>query len=234
MNQTIGLDPPIRIGELVAHGKRGATITCHTAFEINEVDFTHTSYEYRAILFFCRFSGKVDGAEYSFRKCYAKGCPHNLCPHVSQAVMIANRYLQKDYRALKEAGILIETKLFSLNDMVVKFQDFKDTQGPILTLEDYIHIAKEGNDVSMQINLEFLAAVENFGNRKERRTFLVGNFDVMSLGATHECQWCLTCYATDNEAEEKPRQARIANDRLAKLFTEFDEVGITCEKRFFA
>ncbi len=147
--------------------------------------------------------------------------------------MIANRYLQKDYRALNEAGILIETELFSLNDMVVRFQDFKDTQGPILTLEDYIHIAREGNKVSMQVNLEFLAAVENFGNRKERRTFLVGNFDVMSLGATHQCQWCLACYATDHETEEKPRQARIANDRLTKLYKEFEEAGISCDESFF-
>jgi hypothetical protein len=233
MDQTISLNPPIRIDELCAHGKRGATIICNPSFEINEVDFNHLNHEYRAILFFCRFSGTVDGKEYNFRKCYARGCPINLCPHVSQAVMIANRYLQKDYRALKEANINIETSFFSLDDMVVKFQDFKDAQGPVLTLDDYIHIAKEGNEVSMQINLELLPAVENFGNYKERRTFLVGNFDVMSLGASHQCQWCLACYATDNEAEEKPRQARIANDRLTKLYKEFESAGINCEKRFF-
>jgi hypothetical protein len=233
MDQTISLNPPIRIDELCAHGKRGATIICHPSFEINEVDFNHLSHEYRAILFFCRFSGTVDGQEYNFRKCYARGCPHNLCPHVSQAVMIANRYLQKDYRLLKDANIHVETRLFSLDAMVVKFQDFRDAQGPVLTLDDYIYIAKEGNEVSMQINLEFLPAVENFGNYKERRTFLVGNFDVMSLGASHQCQRCLSCYATDNEAEEKPRQVRIANDRLTKLYKEFEGAGISCERPFF-
>ena len=233
MAQTISVNPPIRIDELIVHKKSGAKIICHPSFEINEVDFTHMDHEYRAVLFFCRFSGTVDAKEYSFRKCYARGCPHNLCPHVSQAVMIANRYLQKDYRALNGAGIHVETKLFSLGDMIVKFQDFKDAQGPILTLEGYIHIAKEGSEVSMRVNLEFLPAVENFGNRKERRTFLMGNFDVKSLGATHQCQRCLACYATDNEAEEKPRQAHIANDRLTKLYREFEEAGISCKKSFF-
>ncbi len=233
MDPTISLNPPIRIHELCAHGKRGGTVICHPSFEINEVDFSHTNHEYRAILFFCRFSGTIDNTEYNFRKCYARGCPQNLCPHVSQAVMIANRYLQKDYRALKEAGIHIETRLFSLDDMVVKFQDLRQEQGPILTLDDYIHIAREGSDVSMEVSVEYLPAVENFGNRKERRTFLLADFEVTTLGITHQCQRCLTCYATDQEADEKLRQLRIANDRLSKLFKEFDQAGIKYQKRFF-
>ena len=224
----------MRIGDLLAAQKEGAAVICQPSFEINEIDFTHMDNEFQAVLFFCRFSGTIDGEEYSFRKCYARGCPHNLCPHVSQAVMIANRYLQKDYRKLKEAGIGVETRLFSLDDMVVKFQDFREEYGPTLTLEDYLHIAREGSDVSMEVSLEYLPAVENFGNRSERRTFFLANFDVTSLGATHQCQRCLTCYATDQEADEKPRQLRIANDRLTKLFKEFDQAGIRYEKRFFA
>jgi hypothetical protein len=233
MEQTSVHTPPVRIDDIVNLKKKGAAVICQPSFEINEVDFTHMDNEFQAVLFFCRFSGTIDGEEYSFRKCYARGCPHNLCPHVSQAVMIANRYLQKDYRKLKEAGIDLEARLFSLDDMVVKFQDFRQEQGPILTLEDYIHIAREGSDVSMAVSVEYLPAVENFGNRKERRTFLLADFEVTTLGTTHQCQRCLTCYATDQEADEKLRQLRIANDRLAALFQEFAQAGIKYEKRFF-
>ena len=125
-------------------------------------------------------------------------------------------------------------KLFSLDDMVVKFQGFREEQGPTLTLEDYIHIAREGSAVSMDVSVEYLPAVENFASRKERRTFLLANFDVTSLGATHQCQRCLACYATEREADEKPRQIRIANDRLEKLFKEFDQVGIAYKKLLFS
>ncbi len=222
-----------RIDDLLAAKGQGAEVTCRTSFEINEVDFTHMDKEFQAVLFFCRFSGRVDREDYDFRKCYARGCPNNLCPHVSQAVMIANRYLQKDYRKLNEAGIDVEVKLFSLDQMVVKFQDFREEQGPTLTLDDYVHIAREGNDVAMAISLEFFPAVENFGHRKEARTFLQGNFDVTSLGMTHQCHRCFACYATAEEADEKPRQLRIANDRLDKLFKEFDQAGVQYEKRFF-
>jgi hypothetical protein len=85
----------------------------------------------------------------------------------------------------------------------------------------------------MRTVVEYLPAVENFGNRKERRTFLLVDFEVTTLGATHRCQRCLACYATDHETEEKLRQVRIANDRLAKLFKELDQAGIKCEKGFF-
>ena len=86
----------------------------------------------------------------------------------------------------------------------------------------------------MEVSLEYFPAVENFGNRKEARTFFVVNCDVASLGGTHLCQRCLACYATAREADEKPRQLRIANDRLAGLYKEFDQAGVKYEKRFFA
>lgn len=233
MGETASPRSVMRIDDLIAAQKGGSAITCRPSFEVSEVDFTHMDNEFQAVLFFCRFSGTIDGEEYEFRKCYARGCPHNLCPHVSQAVMIANRYLQKDYRRLKQAGIDVEIKIFSLDDMVVKFQDFREEQGPTLTLEDYIHIAREGSDVSMRTSVEYLPAVENFGNSRERRTFLLADFEVTSLGTTHKCQRCLACYATDLETEVKLRQLRIANDRLAALFKEFDQAGIKYEKRFF-
>ncbi len=234
MAETSSPHSVMRIDDLIEARKRGANLTCRPSFEIKEVDFTHMDNEFQAVLFFCRFAGTIDGAEYAFRKCYARGCPHNLCPHVSQAVMIANRYLQKDYRKLKDAGVDAGSQLFSLDDMVVKFRDVRDDHAAPLTLEDYVHIAREGNDVTMDVSLEYLPAVENFGNHKERRTFFLATFDVTSLGATHQCQRCLACYATEREAEEKPRQMRIANDRLNGLFKEFDHVGIKYEKRFFA
>ena len=73
--------------------------------------------------------------------------------------------------------------------------------------------------------------MENFGNCNKRRTFLLADFEVTTLGTTHQCQRCLTCYATDQEMDEKIRQLRIANDRLATLFKEFDQAGIKYEKR---
>ena len=98
-------NPPRRVTDLLEHKRHGATVTCQTAFEILPVDFQHRANPFRAHIFLCLFYGDIDGTAYAFRKCYARGCPNNLCPHVSQAVLIANRYLQRDYRKLKAAGI---------------------------------------------------------------------------------------------------------------------------------
>ena len=106
----------------MAYKRHGATVTCQTAFEILPVDFQHRANPFRAHIFLCLYYGAIDGETYAFRKCYARGCPNNLCPHVSQAVLIANRYLQRDYHRLESAGIEIEKSFFTLADMLVQFE----------------------------------------------------------------------------------------------------------------
>ncbi len=94
MGQTSINNPPGRVMDLVGV----KNVTCRTSFEILPVNFEHRDNPFQAFIFLCRYKGTIDTEDYEFRKCYARGCPDNLCPHVSQAVMVANRYLQKDYR----------------------------------------------------------------------------------------------------------------------------------------
>jgi len=226
-------NPPYRITDVVGLKKQGAKITCHSSFEILPVNFTHRDSAFQAFIFLCRYSGTVDGKDYSFRKCYARGCPHNLCPHVAQAVMIANRYLQRDYLRLKQGEVGIEEdRLFTLDDMIVKFKDYTDEHGPTLTIDDYINIAKEGHQVSVDIDLEYVPAVEHFANHKNSQTFLHGNFIVTTLGKTYQAQRCLSCYPTEKD-EEKSLSVQIANERLVILYKAFDQALIKYEKRFF-
>jgi hypothetical protein len=224
--------PPHRVTDLLELKKSGAYVTCLPDFEILKVDFTHRDYAFQAHVFLCRFNGTVNGEKYSFRKCYARGCPHNLCPHVSQAVMIANRYLQRDFKRLKDGGIQVTAKLFTLDDMVVKFDKLHEAEGPLLAIEDYIHIAAEGNDMSLNIALESVPAVEHFATHKNAQTFLMGDFTVTTLGQTHHCQRCFSCYATEHP-EEKPTAMEVANARLDLLYRQFDSAAIQYEKRFF-
>ncbi|MGD8981050.1 MAG: hypothetical protein PVF42_05625, partial [Desulfobacterales bacterium] len=129
MEQSTINDLPNRVTDLIGMKTRGRDVTCQTSFEILPVDFAHRANPFQAYIFLCRYDGTIDGKEYSFRKCYARGCPHNLCPHVSQAIMIANRYLQRDYRRLEECGINIEKRMFTLEDMIVKFNGYHEEHG---------------------------------------------------------------------------------------------------------
>ncbi len=224
---------PNRATDLIELQKRGLDVTCQTSFEILPVDFAHRANPFQAYIFLCRYTGTIDGQEYSFRKCYARGCPHNLCPHVSQAIMIANRYLQRDYQRLKQAEISIEKKLFTLEDMVVKFNGIQEDYRPALSIHDYITIAKEGNDVAVVVELEYVPAVEHFANYKNSQIFLMVDFTVTSLGETHHHERCLACYPTEREEEEKSKMEKVANERLRLLYQEFDEASITYEKYFF-
>jgi hypothetical protein len=225
--------PPNRITDLVGLKQQGAEVICQPSFEILPVDFAHRDNQFQAFIFLCRFSGSTDGYEYMFRKCYARGCPHNLCPHVSQAVMIANRYLQRDYKKLQDVGVQVEKKLFTLEDMVIKFDSIKEEQSPLLTIHDYINIAKEGNEVAVGMELEFVTGVEHFANYQNQQVFLMVDFAVTTLDKTHHYERCLACYEADKEQQEKPQKIDIANERLKILYNEFDQVSIKYEKRFF-
>jgi hypothetical protein len=225
--------PPGRITDIAGLKKKGATVSSRTAFEILPVDFQHRDNPFQAYIFLCRYMGEIDGQSYEFRKCYARGCPHNLCPHVSQAVMIANRYLQRDYNKLERAGIQMDKRLFTLEEMTVKFEGYQEEHGPILAIHDYINIAKEGNDVAVDAVLEYVPTVEHFANYVNQMIFMMVDFTVTCLGKTHHYERCLACYPMEREKKEKPQKIQIANERLRLLYEEFDQVSIIYGKRFF-
>ncbi len=224
---------PHRITDLLEQRGKGDQVSCFPEFEILPVDFLHKKNGFKAYVFLCRFSGEINDQTYSFRKCYARGCPNNLCSHVSQAVMIANRYLQRDYHRLSEAAIHIKEKLFTLEDMIVKFDGYQQQHDPTLTLEDYIHISDDGIEVTMDIKLEYVPAVEYFSNYKNSQTFLTVDFMASSVGNKHSFQRCLSCYQTNREKEEKLIKNGVANARLKELYQLFDTSGIIYKTIFF-
>ncbi|MFZ0243255.1 MAG: hypothetical protein WAL90_16575 [Desulfobacterales bacterium] len=233
MKETMGNVMPKRVTDLIGARRRGAEVSCETSFEIVPVDFEHRHNPFRAFVFLCRYSGNLDSRPYTFRKCYARGCPHNLCPHVSQAVLIANRYLQRDHRRLREADIDVEDKLFALNEMVVQFDTAKEERDAVLTIDDYVGIAKAGNPVEMVIDLEYVPAVEHFVHYENSQTFLTVNFVISCRGGTCHFERCLACYPTEEELQEKPHMIEVANERLKLMYKNFDGAGIKYKERFF-
>jgi hypothetical protein len=225
---------PKRVTDLIEAKRNGAEVSCETAFEIVPVDFAHRRNPFKAFVFLCRYSGMLGNRPYAFRKCYARGCPHNLCPHVSQAVLIANRYLQRDLRRLRDVGIGVEDKLFTLNEMVVKFDTAKEQRDAVLTIDDYVGIAHEGNPVEVAIELEYVPAVEHFVHHENAQTFLTVHFMITCLGGSCHFERCLACYPTAEERREKPHMVEVANERLKLMYKNFDGAGIKYEESFFA
>lgn len=225
--------PPIRIADLVAHKQQGKEVTCQTEFRIHQVEFRHRDAPYDAYLFFCYFSGQIEGADYTFRKCYAKGCPQNLCPNVSQAVMIANRYLQRDIHTLQGAGIQVSEQLFSLPEMMVGFDDAAQAHTPEESIEHFMELAAGGEKISVQVEPEFVPAHENFEGEIEPQVFLVANLSISHQGKTSEAQRCFSCYAAEDEDEKKPLAVLVARQRMSDLYKEFDQAGVDYQPRFF-
>jgi len=233
MSPTPVHNPPIRITDVIELKRRGAAITCSPVLKLVPVDFTHRTCRFQALVFICKFSGAADREEYTFRKCYARGCTHDMCPRVSQAISIANRYLQRDYYRLERGGIPIENKLFTLEESIVRLMDLRENPGEAMVIDDYIQMAKGGSSVSVNVALEYVPATEHFEYHKNRQTFLLADFTVTTQGKTASCQRCLGCYPTEREKQEKPVQIQVANDRLSLLYREFEISAVSYEKGFF-
>jgi hypothetical protein len=225
---------PRRISDLVDAKQAGAEVALQTSFEILPTDFHHKRSPFQAYIFLARYSGTIDGNPFAFRKCYARGCPNNLCTHVSIAVQIANRYLQRDYHALTTAGIPVAQTLFSLDDMVVKFERLKCETPEILTLHDLVAAARAGERIRLEIGLEFLPAVEHFARQENAQTFLSGEFRALTAsGADYSCHRCFACYATQAAQAERSAAVKVANARLKLIYQEFDQCGIAYKRLFF-
>lgn len=224
---------PRRITDLVDARTAGAEVQLDIQFEILPTDFLHRPNSFRAYIFLATYAGAIDGRPFGFRKCYARGCPNNLCTHVSQAVGIANRYLQRDYHTLKAGGVMVEERLFDLADMVIKFERLKEKARPEVAIPDLIVMAKSGTTLTVDVALELIPAVEHFYDAKNAQTFLSGKFTAKSIHETYNCHRCFACYATQYETEEKEIAIKVANLRLAAVYHEFDHCGISCRPRYF-
>jgi hypothetical protein len=225
---------PRRITDLIEAKSGGSDVHLKIDFEIIPAEFHHRANPFKAYIFLARYAGTIDARAFEFRKCYARGCPNNLCTHVSQAVNIANRYLQRDYHALAMGGIGVEKILFSLDDMVIKFDTLKEDGPPQLSIPDLIGIAKSGKLITVQVALELIPAVEHFAGIKNAQTFLSGVFMAQDQEEIYHCHRCFACFPTDREDEERETAVRVANARLELVYSDFKKSGIIYQPQFFS
>jgi hypothetical protein len=224
---------PRRITDLIDAKRGGSDVQLNIRFEIIPAEFHHRENPFQAYIFLARYVGAIDGRAFEFRKCYARGCPNNLCTHVSQAVRIANRYLQRDYHALETGGIDVDKILFSLDDMVIKFDALKEDGPPQLSIPELIAIAKSGELITVQVALDLIPAVEHFSGIKNAQTFLSATFRALAEEEIYHCHRCFACFPTDKQDEERELATKVANARLELVYKDFQACGIICQPQYF-
>jgi hypothetical protein len=141
--------------------------------------------------------------------------------------------LQRDYHRLETAGIAVDKQLFTLEEMVRKFDRKKDDADSALALHDYVNLAKEGCEVIVNPSLELVSAVEHFDRFENKMIFLMADFSIACQGSTHQVERCLACYPVDKEADEKQAKIDVANARLKLFYEALESAGGQAEKLFF-
>ena len=224
---------PNRISELVSSKQKGSPVTCQTNFEIVPLDVENEGKSFKAFIFLCHYRGTVGGEAYGFRKCYARACSDNQCDNIYQAVMTARTYAVADYNALEQAGIVLEKRRMTLEEIVEKFEGMQDEYGPTQVIQDYVDIARAGNDIEIEHRLNFISAQEYIVDYRVQMVFLMVTFQITCYGKIHQHERCYACYPKDQEALEKQDKIDIANARLKILYNKFDQVSIKHEKLFY-
>jgi len=100
-------------------------------------------------------------------------------------------------------------------------------------IEDYLQLAQEGNEIFVEVELEYVPAVEHFANYQNAQTFLVAGFAITCGGKGNFLERCLACFASDKENEEKAPMVLVANVRLEELYQVFEQTAIHFVKRYF-
>ena len=147
--------------------------------------------------------------------------------------MIANRHLERDYQRLENAGLEMDRKLFTLEEMLAKFNGYQEKHGPAASINDFVNLVNKGDNIKMTISLEFVPAVEHFANQKNKMIFLMADFAIDCLGKITHYERCLACFEQERENEQKQEKIEIANERLKLLYDEFDQASIEHEKVFY-
>ncbi len=224
---------PNRISDLVNLKQEGFEVTCYTYFEVVPLDIENEGKSFKAFIFLCQYGGTVGGEDYGFRKCYARACSDNQCPNIYQAVMTARPYAYADYAALAQAGIILEKRRMTLEEVVEKFEGMQDQYGPTQVMQDYIDMAHAGHDIQIDHRLNYMSAQEYFTDYKIQMIFLMVAFSITDQGKTHQHERCFACYPKDQEELEKQEKMDIANERLQILYDKFDQASIRHEKLFY-
>ncbi|MDX2513045.1 MAG: hypothetical protein QNK25_13440 [Desulfobacterales bacterium] len=224
---------PKRISDLVYLNQKGFAVTCQTYFEIVRLDVDNSENSSKAFIFLCRYGGTVNGETYGFRKCYARSCSDHQCSNIYQAVMTAKSYANADYDKLGQAGIVLEKRRMTLEEIVRKFERMQEQYGPTQIIHDYIDWAHQGLDIRIDSVLNFISAQEHIADYTVQMIFLMVTFSVSSQGKTYQHERCFACYPKEKEGLEKQEKMDIANERLKVLYDEFDQALITYEGHFF-
>ena len=222
-----------RIRDLVERKRRGAAVGGQTYFDVIPMAVAHGDDSFSALMFLCHYRGFVDSEAFSFRKCYARGCPNDGCPDVASAIRTANHRFAVDCRRLEQAGIPIEQRGLTLERIIAKLGNLREIADPLQCLYDGLTPVPTKKNITVEPTLTFVRAVEHHPHYELPTIFLMAIFTISQDDETYLSERCLACYCQDEEEKEKTHKISIANTRLASIYKSFSEAAIDFRECYF-
>lgn len=234
MAENKGRMPIYRIRDLVRCRQNGTAVTGQSYFDVIPMDVVDGQRSFYALMFLCHYSGLVGEREFSFRKCYARGCPQNGCPRVSVALRTANDHYRMDCLRLEQAGIFLHRRGLTLEKIAAKMERPENEPLHVELLDNVRRLAASEGKLYVEPSLDFVRAVEHHDTYAVATVFLVATLKIGRGNRSCRRERCLACYCLNKEGQEKQEKIFIANERLKSLYREFKEAAIDFEEKYFS
>jgi hypothetical protein len=203
-----------------------------TAKPVREVVQLERDGEYvDTVILSMEYSGTVEDKPFRFRKEYSFG--DDEPEDALECLLIANNRLQVDYERLKEVGIQIDAEFFNFQNCLVALPSDVSAARRAFRLQDFIHLARAGIPVSVDVTLQRPVIVLEQGGvtKKGFGCTAIFNFTAGTSRTTIEKLYGLGSY--DDAKDEGADMMEVANKRLDRDCERLRNAGMKIDKVSF-
>jgi hypothetical protein len=184
-----------------------------------------------AVILSMRYSGKVDGEPFVMEKDYSFA--DDDARYALDCLLIANNRLQMDYDRLRAAGIPIKEEFFTFENAFFGLPGNASVRTPALRLQNFIHLARTGMPVSVDLKPKRQAMVLKQEGTERKAFGFVGAFE-FHTGKEKTAIEKIYGIASDDDTKKVEEEIKaVANRRLERDCERLRGAGIRIEQCAF-
>lgn len=219
------------LDELIKEVAAGKKVSLHAKTSREVVRLEREGMQVDTVILSMEFNGIVEGDRFAFKKNYSFAGDDSK--YALGCLLIANNRLQMDYDRLREAGIPVNQEFFTFENSYIGLTGDASAKSPALRLQNFIHLARTGIPISVDVDLKRPAIVVKQEDAEKKGFGLVATF---VFGTGEDKTTIEKIYATGSYDDAKKYQEEIkevANKRLTRDCERLRRAGIKVDEPAF-
>lgn len=184
-----------------------------------------------SIVLSMEFSGKVDEKPFAFVKNYSFA--DDEVQFALDCLLAANNRLQIDYERLEDAGIPVKEVYFTFQNSFVGLPAGLANRRPVLRLQDFIHLARVGTPVSVEVTAESRGIFLKHDQEQRKGFACIGKFIFTTEKEKTSIEKLYSIGSFDDPKEYQDEIKSVANKRLERDLDRLSRSGMEVNEAAF-